>query len=150
MKTIPLIWLIFAVIFACFSCYHFIQLSQSYPRFEWESYDTHGADVNFQNKDASEAHLNLKKFVQEWNEYIDQQNSSSRRINLVAAIGYLFTSLMAFISMLLPGPYNIKDTAKHVYEKCNNSSIYKVCKRRLKKGIKNNEHNEGREKRDSN
>jgi hypothetical protein len=149
MKTIPLIWLIFAVIFACFSGYHFIQLSHSYPSFEWEAYDTHGADVNFQNKDASEAHLNLKKFVQEWNEYIDQQNSSSRCINLVAAIGYLFTSLMAFISMLIPGPYNIKDTAKHIYEKCSNASIYKVCKRKLKKGIKDNDHHEVSETGDS-
>ena len=132
----------FAIIFACFGAVHFAQAFQLYPHFEWQKYDGKDIFMSFANLEARETLLNVKKFIAEWNQYIEQQSRSSRRINLIAGIAYLFTSLMAFVSMLLPGPYNIKDIANCLYSKSTNSSIYKTYKRKFKKGIKSNDHNE--------
>jgi hypothetical protein len=33
---------------------------------------------------------------------------------------------MSFIAMLMPGPYNIKDTANYLRENCTKTNIYKI------------------------
>jgi hypothetical protein len=115
MKLIPAIWLIFTILFSCFSVYHFKQLDESFPRFEWATYlGWRGGD--FFSPSAIETRHNLENFIKEWNKYIGQQNATSFRINLIAAIAYLITACMSFIAMVLPGPYNIKDTANYLYE----------------------------------
>ena len=109
MKVIPLIWFVFTVIFLCFSGYHFVLLSHSYPRFEWEQLK--GQDFEFENPTANENRSNLTKFIAQWNKYIEEQDEYSFWLNLVAAISYLFTAIMTFYAMLTSSPYNIKDTA---------------------------------------
>ena len=140
MKIIPLIWLIFTIIFACFGVYHIFQLKHSYPCFEWEAFTGHGVGVDFFSPSAIETRINVEKFIKQWNQYIDQQNKNSFNLNVVAAVGYLFTSLMAFIAMLIPGPYNIKDTANYLYRKHTNSSFYKICFGQIKPDIKDKKH----------
>lgn len=140
MKIIPLIWLIFTILFACFSIYHFDQSGHSYPRFEWETSDSGGVDL--QGPSIIETRKNLEKFVKQWNDYIDQQNKSSFRINTIAAIGYLITAIMSFIAMFLPGPYKIKDTRNYLYENLTKFSIFKKCVRQIKPDIKIDEGNE--------
>jgi hypothetical protein len=123
MKIIPAIWLLFTILFTCFSVYHFCQLNHSYPRFEWEP---HEGRPQFYSGTAEENKINLTNFIAQWNEYIYKQNKSSHQLNLIAAISYLITAIMSCIAMFIPGPHNIKDTANYLYEKCTQS---KVCSR---------------------
>lgn len=125
MKIIPPIWFMFTILFACFSVYHFVKLYHSYPRFEWEAYKG-DLDSEFLGAGQAEIEMNLSKFITQWNEYIDEQNKSSFRLNLIAAISYLFAAIMSGIAMFIPGPHNIRDTGKYLYGKCIQS---KLCRR---------------------
>ena len=142
MKIIPLIWLIFTVIFACFGVYHLAQLKHPYKHFEWEALTSHGVDSDFFSPSAIETRYNVKKFIRQWNQYIDQQNKISYYINFIAAIGYLCASFMALIAMILPGPYNIKNTTNYLHEKCANSNLYKIYIRQIKPHTKDSKNHE--------
>lgn len=96
MRSITLFWLVFAALFGCFSVYHFVQLFHSVPHFEWDS--PKSLDVEFYNGIANENKFNLTKFVAQWNEYVDRQNTSSFWINLIAAVSYMFTAALSYKS----------------------------------------------------
>ena len=115
MKVIPLIWFIFTVLFACCGAYHYYQSQQSYPRFEWEPLTT--GEGEFVSHTPIENKHNLKKFISEWNDHIDNQNDRSHIINLIASFAYFASSFMAFVAMKLPGPYNINETKYYLYDK---------------------------------
>jgi hypothetical protein len=135
MKPIPVIWLIFTLLFFSFSVYHFIESTRSFPQFQWESYSG-GLSVDFIGPSAIETEGNLKNYIKQWNEYIQKQNSTSLRINLVAAVAYLFTAFMCGIAMFTPGPFNIKDTAKYLYTNRSKLNIYRPIKNFCGKTIK--------------
>lgn len=121
MKIIPSIWFVFTVLFACFAVHHFVQLNHSYPCFDWVLEE--GLAVEFYSGTAKENRINLTKFVTQWNEYIHDQNETSFRLNLTAAISYLITATMSCIAMFIPGPYNIRDFSRYLYKRCAQSNL---------------------------
>ncbi|MBW2596265.1 MAG: hypothetical protein JRC93_09890 [Deltaproteobacteria bacterium] len=136
MKIIPLIWLIFTFLFACFSVYHYFQSKHYFPRFQWETVDSGGVDFDWYSPSSIETRQNFKNYIKQWNDYIEEQNNTSRTINRIASITYFVSSVMAFVAMILPGPYNIQETKNYLYGKCNKSSMLKRLLGKLKPDIK--------------
>jgi len=95
MKKLPMIWLIFAVLYTCFSLYHFYQLFYPIPHFQWKS---HEFDTEFYSGTASEVKINLTNFITQWNKYVDRQNSSSFVINLITFITCGISAYLAYFS----------------------------------------------------
>ncbi len=130
MKLVPIIWLIFTIMFFRFGMFHYNQSKHSFPRFEWESMD--GCAVEFLSCTANENRINLNRFVNQWNTYIDSQNKDSHDINIVASLGFFASSIITFISMFIPGPYTIIDTTKDLHKKSTNCKLFKKIARYTK------------------
>ena len=136
MKIVPSIWLIISILFLCFGVYHYDQSKQTYPLFQWTSLDSRGIEFGFYNFSAIETRHNFENFANQWNTYIDDQNRKSHAVNRIAAITYFISSFMALIAMLIPGPYNIKNTICCLYKKCIQASALKRFLRQTKSDVK--------------
>jgi hypothetical protein len=97
MKSVAIIWGIFAVLFLVLTIVHIIQSSQKLEHFKVEKRPGHetmkmtvmGSDID--------APLNI--FSEDFNKYLDNINNSNRNMNLIAAGGYFLAMLTALISL---------------------------------------------------
>ena len=96
---ISIIWLIFVVLFFLLGLYHRNVSRKDIPPFQvterpgknWATIDMLGADVD----------QLIKDFVQDFNNYLDEQNKLSKKQNQRSAYGYWLASLTALLSMFL-------------------------------------------------
>ncbi len=103
----------------------------------WKSHK--GTGTSFYNPKAIENRANLTEFINQWNEYVNKQNKTSFWLNLIAGISYLITAIMSFIAILLPGPYNIKDTKNYIYSHWAKAKTYTKSLRKTEDETKENE-----------
>ena len=75
---------------------------KSIAEFSAEEIEYRKVDVQFVGP-TTDVDLNkpLRKFVQDFNEYIDSFNKSSHRGNLFTAFGYFLASATALVSMVI-------------------------------------------------
>ena len=88
---ISYIWLIFTFIFISLAIYHFYQAKFIIRRIESK------AGV----KSVNGVNLGIGEFISEFNGYIDKQNISNRRINIIQGIGYIGASATALLSFFI-------------------------------------------------
>ena len=97
--SLSTIWLIFAVLFAVLSCFHFAASKTAIPPFERTQ---RPFEENLQIEMAgSGVDQPLDDFVNDFNGYLFVQNEESRKANLRTAFGYLLAALTALFSMAL-------------------------------------------------
>jgi hypothetical protein len=68
-KSLPILWLVFTILFGYFSVNHFLKLFHSIPHFELQSKKE--AEYDFYNSVAIETKANMANFATRWNEYVD-------------------------------------------------------------------------------
>ena len=119
MKLISIIWLIFTVLFAYLSYFHYDQSKSEYPEFvrikRPEVYGGMRGNFRFKGMGIDKP---LDDFTKDFNKYLDNQNKANRKQNIASTVGYSIASLTAFISFIFS--FNIrkecgenKDTKKN-------------------------------------
>ena len=96
MRLITALWIIFAGLFLVLAIFHWHAALQTIPQFEAKPSPGVGAIEGIPI-----AKSGFKKFIAEFNSFIDQQNALTRRQNTVAAVGYLFAFITAILSAFL-------------------------------------------------
>lgn len=97
MKSILWIWLIFTLLFAGLSCFHFIQSSKKIAPFKLTE-KTPGGTIKFFGVDKDES---LNEFIGSVNSFVDDLNKNNSKQNRLSGVGYLFASLVSIFSMVL-------------------------------------------------
>ena len=98
MKSIPRIWLVFAIIFLCLSGVHFFQLGKKIAPFQVSQRPLAQVTVKIAGADVDKP---LNDFAEEFNKYLDSYNKSTSKQNRIAGIGYLVASIVSIFSMVL-------------------------------------------------
>lgn len=96
MRLITAIWIIFAALFLVLAVFHWHAALQDMPHLSAKP--TSGI-VKIDGVPIAKS--GFEKFVHEFNSFIDQQNTSSRRQNTVAVIGYMVAFVTAVLSAFL-------------------------------------------------
>ena len=96
MRCITALWIIFAALFLALAIFHGHAALQTIPQFEAEPSPGVGAIEG-----VPIAKSGFKKFITEFNLFIDQQNASTRLLNIVAVFGYLAACVIAILSACL-------------------------------------------------
>ena len=101
MKVLTIIWLIFALLFASLGFAHLIASRSSIDKFEAEPVEYNPPDVQWGGALTNvEVDKPLRKFVQDFNIFIESYNKSSSFQNLLTACGYFLASATALVSMI--------------------------------------------------
>ena len=96
MKLITVLWGIFALLFLGLAIFHWRASLQAMPHFDAKPTSGIGTIDGVQI-----ARSGFKTFIPEMNSFIDEQNESSRKQNVMAAIGYLLACITAILSVVL-------------------------------------------------
>ena len=99
MKKIPIIWLIFGVLFLCLSIFHFSLSTKSIS--ELKINERPGSGSGGVSILGSGVDQPLKDFSKGFNDYLVELNGSNKWINIVAGIGYVLAAFTAFYSCWL-------------------------------------------------
>ena len=96
MRLITILWIIFAGLFLVLAIFHWHLALQTIQPFEAKPSSGVGAIEGIPI-----AKSGFKKFIAEFNLFIDRQNASTRRQNTVAVVGYLAAFVTAILSAFL-------------------------------------------------
>jgi hypothetical protein len=102
MNKLAIVWSIFTLLFACLCVAHLFASRRSIAKFKAEEIEYRKVDTTFVTE-TTDVDLNkpLKKFVQDFNGYIEGFNRSSFWQNILAACGYFLAAATAFISFCI-------------------------------------------------
>ena len=105
-QGLSVIWLLFAAVFVILGVWHLSKSRSATPPFELteRAYEELGA-VRMLGSDVDEK---IEDFVDDFNEYLSDQNEASRKANQLAAFGFFVAALTALFSMFLA----VRDSAK--------------------------------------
>jgi hypothetical protein len=93
------IWIYFTLIFTTLSIFHFIKSGKKISKFEFKGRPmSRSGSITALGADLDEP---LKKFIEEFNSYIDNYNNSTSLQNKIAAFGYIAAAIIALVSLLL-------------------------------------------------
>ena len=96
------IWLIFTLMFAILGFTHLRASRTSIDKFEAEPVEYNPPDVKWDGALTNvEVDKPLRKFVQDFNLFIESYNKSASCQNKLAAYGYFLAALTALFSMIL-------------------------------------------------
>jgi len=101
---LPIIWLIFAVLFFALGFFHWKASKKIIPPFQMSRRPLMRPDSPVQvNIEMAGAGIDkpLEDFVSDFNSYLKHYNESSRRQNRIGAFGYFLASGTALFSMFL-------------------------------------------------
>ncbi len=97
---ISIIWLIFTNYFAILAIFHFRQAEMNYPKFD-PSVDIKTVDCSFMNATAQTNEAKLDKFFNEFNNYVENNNSNNKKTNKYAGWSYIVSALVSSYSAYL-------------------------------------------------
>lgn len=97
MKPLVYVWAFFAFIFFSLCIFHYYQSTKLYPAFD-PSVEKSTLDSGFMGSNIDEITRKIDKFTHEFNKYIVDYNKSNKMVNILAAIGYFSSFLIAFYS----------------------------------------------------
>ncbi len=98
-KKMFVIWLIFTIIFFSLGCFHLMESRNKISLFQVSGRSvSEYITIEIAGGDIDEP---LRDFVRDFNSYLDRYNESSRRQNIMAALGYFLASAVALFSMFL-------------------------------------------------
>ncbi|MCJ7613600.1 hypothetical protein MUO71_02380 [Candidatus Bathyarchaeota archaeon] len=92
MTSISCVWIIFTLVFLGLSIFHFIESKRKVAEFN---------KTTIPSGDVEILGLNIRKFVNDVNSFVDGYNASTTRQNRYAAVGYLLAAVVAIFSMVL-------------------------------------------------
>jgi type IV secretory pathway TraG/TraD family ATPase VirD4 len=114
------LWLVFTGIFAFLAYYHYGQSQFIYPDFKWVEQK---GDFDFMGRNIIEIEKNLKSYISNWNDYIKEQNENNKNMNRKAALGYLVSAIISFISLIT----TISDYRKRNRNTTNTTNYHDSC-----------------------
>ena len=97
---ITIFWLIIANYFGIFAIFHFRQAKINYPKFD-PSVDIETVDGSFMNATAQTNEAKLDKFFNEFDKYVENNNSNNKMTNMIAGGTYIVSSIVSFFSAYL-------------------------------------------------
>ena len=97
---ITIIWLIFANYFAILVIFHFRQAKTNYPKFD-PSIDIKTGDPSSVNATATIHETKLVKFFNEFNNYVENNNSNNRKTHMYEGLSYIVSAAVSFFSAYL-------------------------------------------------
>lgn len=87
------LWLIFAALFFTFAFQHWRLSQRGIRPFRFR-----------EGEGSAEARQALQGFVDDWNKYLEQLNSTYRDKHRVEMVGYVLTGIVALVAMFLTLP----------------------------------------------
>ncbi len=97
---IAIIWLIFTNYFAILAIFHFRQAEINYPKFD-PSVNVKTVGGSFMNATAQTNEAKLDKFFNEFNNYVENNNSNNKKTNKYAGWSYIVSALVSSYSAYL-------------------------------------------------
>jgi len=103
MRTLVIIWFIFALLFSVLAIIHLNASTKKVALFKiserlYNKRPDVEIKIDFAGSDIDEP---LENFVKDFNSYINDYNKTSRDQNRIAALGYFLAALTAIVSMIL-------------------------------------------------
>jgi len=103
---LSVIWLIFAALFLVLGVWHLSESKSATPPFELT--ERAYAELGTVNMLGSDVDEKIEDFVDDFNEYLSDQNKASKKVNQLAAFGFFVAALTALFSMFLA----VRDSAQ--------------------------------------
>jgi hypothetical protein len=104
---LPVIWLAFTGVFAVLAWHHWRAAAGAAPPFVLLPRPMEVDDPSLSSQDTllgEPFDEPLKRFVSQFNQYVESQNVAARRSNLLAMVGYLAGAATALLSLFLTLP----------------------------------------------
>jgi hypothetical protein len=112
---LSVLWLLFAALFLYLGLWHLQESEVEIPSFKIADRPFQGSESNFtagMNVAGVPIDEPLRRFVDDFNEYLKQLNAASCSVNRRASLGYLLSCLTAIAAMVLEWRENISRRKK--------------------------------------